>query len=458
LAEFYVKSSKGKLVPAQFLRDRGAPIPDPNPNATRYVLRDRNGVPLEEQNVGNYYIVPEGYSLDDAREYGDSLRLMGGDQLDLLAVGSMTNSFRPGGPQDWQRKYTYADGTAGIFEDPVPAFRHSTSFILGFVTERSGIPLAAAETGGGWLNRLTRWLFDNKQIDTSGSEGNDPENLRSIRDGSRYSNRDAKSPTYRGGRLYLDEYKNAVRAKFEPAPANDQLGHGDAVSGMRSDGGEVQLASYRFARLGDSTPTSAMRALNAAKADDAFTKRYLRGDRDAVDYMHALHRAAYPEPGSDSPNLGEAGDSVRGAPRRSLSGGSAGAAPQLGAGNGLAPWMSEATAAARKALTELTSDKSFVDRYLDGGRKEFDRFQGLMRTAYPEGSAAGGDGAEAGGARTALEPWSPAVSGDSGAGVAPWLRDAFTREATRAPGVEPDAESTLAPWMDYRKTDWARES
>jgi hypothetical protein len=42
--------------------------------------------------------------------------------------------------------------------------------------------------------------------------------------------------------------------------------------------------------------------------------------------------------------------------------------------------------------------------------------------------------------------------------VAPWLRDAFTREATRAPGVEPDAESTLAPWMDYRKLDWARES
>lgn len=37
---FYVKSAKGKLVPAQYLRDRDAPIPDPNPMrlGTSYVI------------------------------------------------------------------------------------------------------------------------------------------------------------------------------------------------------------------------------------------------------------------------------------------------------------------------------------------------------------------------------------------------------------------------------------
>jgi hypothetical protein len=436
---------------------------DPNPNATRYVLRDRNGEPLKKQNFANYYIVPKGYSLDDARRFGDYVRAKGGEQQSRDAFFAMGSAFYTGGSQDVQRQYTYADGTPGNPDDPVPAFRHSTSFVLGVVTARSGIPLDWSKYFGGKLNEAKYakyWLLrrfgyrHTPDINTEGEHGLDLENERSIEHGFIYSKVDVRP----GDRAYLDDGREVAATVDGPAPLKNQIGLDGAKIGRQSGGGDVQLAPYRFSRSGDLTPMPAMRALNAAKADDAFTKRYLRGDRDAVDYMHALHRAAYPEPGSDSPNLGEAGDSVRGAPRRGLPGGPAGAAPQLGAGNGLAPWMSEATAAARRALTELTSDKSFVDRYLDGGRKEFDRFQGLMRTAYPEGSAAGGNGAEGGGARTALEPWSPAVSGDSGAGVAPWLRDAFTRAATRAPGVEPDAESTLAPWMDYRKPDWARES
>jgi hypothetical protein len=219
----------------------------------------------------------------------------------------------------------------------------------------------------------------------------------------------------------------------------------------------VQLALYRMIPSDDATVAPAMRALNAAKADDAFTKRYLKGDRDVVDYMHALHRAAYPEPGSDGPNLGEAGDGARGAPRRGLPGSSDAAAPEVGSRNNLAPWMSDASAAARNALTDLTSDSTFVDRYLSGGRNEFDRFQGLMRAAYPEPDAADAGVAETGGVGAALKPWSPAVSSGNGDGVAPWLRDAFTSEATRAPGAEPHAESTLAPWMGYRKPDWLRD-
>jgi hypothetical protein len=120
--------------------------------------------------------------------------------------------------------------------------------------------------------------------------------------------------------------------------------------------------------------------------------------------------------------------------------------------------MSEATAAARKALTDLTSDSGSVDRYLKGGRQELDRFQGLMRAAYPEPDATDAGGAETGGAESALKPWSPSVSSDAGDGMAPWLRDAFASDATRAPGAEPDAEPALAPWMGYRKPDWRRGS
>ena len=158
------------------------------------------------------------------------------------------------------------------------------------------------------------------------------------------------------------------------------------------------------------------------------------------------------------PNLDGAGDGGRGAPRRGPVGGSAAVSPLLGSRNDLAPWMSEATASARKALTDLTSDSGFVDRYLKGGRREFDRFQGLMRTAYPEADATDAGGAETGGAESALEPWSPSISSEASNGVAPWLRDAFTSEATRPPGAELDAEPALAPWMDYRKPDWRRDS
>jgi hypothetical protein len=246
--------------------------------------------------------------------------------------------------------------------------------------------------------------------------------------------------------------------KQEPGPnfRNEMRREGQTKqTGYRLPG---QSATYRDAAtdVAAMSPAAARRAIAAAKADDGFGKRYVSNDRDTVDYMHALHRAAYPEAGSDSPAMNEQGERGRGAPRRGPAGGSAAVSSQAGSRNELAPWMSEATAAARKALTDLTSDSGFVDRYLKGGRQELDRFQGLMRAAYPEPDAVDAGGAGTGGAGPALEPWSPSVSSDAGDGVAPWLRDAFTREATRAPGAEPNA--TIAPWMDYRKPDWRRDS
>jgi len=104
---------------------------------------------------------------------------------------------------------------------------------------------------------------------------------------------------------------------------------------------DVKPRTDLLRRPGVTVMTPAVRrAIAAAKADDAFGKRYVSNDRDAVDYMHALHRAAYPELGSNGPNLDGAGDGGRGAPRRGPVGGSAAVSPLLGSRNDLAPWMS----------------------------------------------------------------------------------------------------------------------
>jgi len=203
------------------------------------------------------------------------------------------------------------------------------------------------------------------------------------------------------------------------------------------------------------TAAVARRAIEAAKADDAFGKLYVKGDPDTVSYMHALHRAAYPEPETGGQDGGVSGAAKSGATRTGFRRASATDESQNDSQNGLAPWMSEATAAARKALTDIRSDSTLVNRYLDGDRKAFDHVQGLIRTAYPEPDTSSGGGAEGGATDPVFRPWSPPASSD---GVAPWLRDAFATEATRTPGTEADADSTLAPWMGDWKPDWLRRS
>jgi hypothetical protein len=61
------------------------------------------------------------------------------------------------------------------------------------------------------------------------------------------------------------------------------------------------------------TAESARRALDAAKSDADFVRRYLDGDRDAFAYMQSLIRAAYPdeapvgggESGASAPDVAE---------------------------------------------------------------------------------------------------------------------------------------------------------
>jgi hypothetical protein len=119
------------------------------------------------------------------------------------------------------------------------------------------------------------------------------------------------------------------------------------------------------------TPSAALRAIETAKADDAFGKRYVKGDRDAVDYLHALHLAAYPEPEAVvgpkvRPDLA---DATPGDP--------------MTRDRGMTP--------ARRALEAAKADKGFVTRYLDGDRDAFAHMQSLILVAYPEPEALDSD-------------------------------------------------------------------
>jgi hypothetical protein len=428
VAEFYVKSTSGKLVPAQYLRDRGTRIVDPNPNATKYILYDRNGNALANQNVGNYYIVPDGYSLDNARNFGDDVRSKGGEKQSLKAIELMREAFWTGGSQDWQRQYTYADGTPGDPDDPVPAFRRSTSFILGFVTARSGIPEETAVIGGGSLNRLKDVLYsilglfrddkNNPDIDTSGSYGNNPENERSIEHGFRHS----KASAVPWDRAHLEEQRNVADAAPASAPLRNQNGLNDLIQEGRVGGRGVEYAFYRKTPFaGPVRMTPAMRALTVAKADDAFTKRYLKGDRDAVDRMHALHRAAYPEP-SDA--------TVRPAVRPVASDTSA---------DGFSTDTRDMTPA-RQALETAKLDNGFVKRYLDGDRNAFDQMQSLIKAAYPEPD----DSGTAGNVRQAPRD----TSNKESTRFAPWFGDALGANALRDEGTDPTITGWLGDWRD----------
>ena len=190
----------------------------------------------------------------------------------------------------------------------------------------------------------------------------------------------------------------------------------------------VELASYRYAPSDGSRPktvTPAMRMLNAAKADDTFTTRYLKGDHDAVDRMHALHRAAYPEPEA------VVGPRVR---------------PEAPDTFGDAfPGGTRDLTGARQALEAAKSDSGFVKRYLDGDRSAFDRMQSLIQAAYPEPAEAG----ERGGAGEA----SSDTANGANSHLAPWFSDALAANEVREAGVNP----TLAGWLDdWRDEPWRR--
>jgi hypothetical protein len=187
-------------------------------------------------------------------------------------------------------------------------------------------------------------------------------------------------------------------------------------------------AAYNVQSL---SPAAARRAIEAAKADDAFSKRYVGSDRDAVDYMHALHRAAYPN-----------ADTVVGPSVRPDAGDSSAGGISLQARD---------TTPARQALEAAKSDDGFVKRYVDGDRNAFAQMQSLIQAAYPEPDAPGSGDATNGASTPMFQPWTPETATE---GLQPWMQSSLKDYLSRSPNDEDDGSSKLAPWMRDLYPDW----
>ena len=177
-----------------------------------------------------------------------------------------------------------------------------------------------------------------------------------------------------------------------------------------------------------------MQVLKAAKADDAFAKRYMKGDRDAVERMHALHRAAYPEPGNETVGPAVQPDNA-----------------DVAAG-GYSQGTRDLTPA-RQALEAAKSNSGFVKRYLDGDRSAFDHMQSLIQAAYPEPEASGGIGSVSGASTPMLRSWTPETATE---GLAPWMQSSLKDYLSSLPEYEGDNFSKLAPWTREQYPAWLR--
>ena len=181
------------------------------------------------------------------------------------------------------------------------------------------------------------------------------------------------------------------------------------------------------------TPAAARQAIEAAKADDAFGKRYVKGERDAVDYMHVLHRAAFPET-----------DTIVGADVR----------PDRAPADADSLFANEREMTpARSALEAAKADIGFVKRYLDGDRNAFAQMQSLIQAAYPEPDVSSAGATTNGVSAPMFQPWSSQAATE---GLAPWMQDALGTDATGPREADADGESTLAPWMRDAYPKWLR--
>jgi hypothetical protein len=167
------------------------------------------------------------------------------------------------------------------------------------------------------------------------------------------------------------------------------------------------------------TPAMAQQAIKSAMDDDAFGKRYVKGERGIVDYLHALHRAAYPEPEA------VVGPRVR---------------PDL-AGKASDDWLMPMRDMwpARRALEAAKSDSGFVNRYLDGDRDAFAHMQSLIRAAYPEPDAPGVAATDA--------------RSDTSSSSAPWSGDIFSTNAGDA-GGDSTFRGGFPDWRDELPRRW----
>src|SRR5215469_17828684 len=130
-----VYDNKGRPVAAKTLVDA----------AGNDVINPRTGQPL---------IVPRGYDINAAIQFGRSLK-----DLPRLPVGedpaghspnkyeAMRQAFQHGGPQDLQRSYNGMTG--GGSDEFVPAFQHAASFNFGVVGRAAGLSPDEIVLGGG---------------------------------------------------------------------------------------------------------------------------------------------------------------------------------------------------------------------------------------------------------------------------------------------------------------------
>ncbi|BEU24127.1 hypothetical protein [Paraburkholderia sp. 22B1P] len=181
-----IKGKTGKTLAARFLSYDGRYIRDPNVEKARnaVIYTDAGGHSLaDDANPDAYFIVPSDYSIQSAIVFSnmisDTLVCNGINS----AYGLMIGAFMPNGSHDLQRTYPESDGTnPGCF---VSEFTDSASFHFGFVATYSGIGERAALIGGGLLNRSH--YLTNRRIDTSGIDGNNPDNVRSIQAGATFA-------------------------------------------------------------------------------------------------------------------------------------------------------------------------------------------------------------------------------------------------------------------------------
>ena len=163
MASFYVKDVNGNLVPAQFLSDNGQFIVDPNTQKAQGAqLYDASGNLLSEANPNGYLIVPENYSVGQAKDFGSQVadQMLNPDGNGTVdGLGSMVGAFWTGGSQDLQRTYTDINGNLVSNGPAVPSFQDAASWNLGAVTAAAGIPMSWADIGGGALNWAKANIF-----------------------------------------------------------------------------------------------------------------------------------------------------------------------------------------------------------------------------------------------------------------------------------------------------------
>lgn len=199
--KIFVQNRAHGFVAAAFLSYRGSYLSDPNKaSAIQAHIYDSAGTIVNNANPNGYFIVPVNYTIDKAVDFSNTVSTMLICNGISSAYGMMVGAFVPKGPQDLQRTYPGSEGlSAGAAF--VPAFTNSASFHFGLVSELSGIGESAALHGGGALNEshlyqnkvtnsivsLERWLGLHGRFvdlpDTSGVDGNNPSNVKSIHAG-----------------------------------------------------------------------------------------------------------------------------------------------------------------------------------------------------------------------------------------------------------------------------------